>query len=755
MVQLRVWLVSSLTTLLLCTKSVRADGTGLIGYGKTLYNPPCSFACRSVIRKQTLSCTPSVPSENHGTAHNPVTTPPECFVQDIPFLKTMALCIDVYCALSDKPPANLLEDYWVSHLGTGTLGDYQYVPVMSYQDALAAARKDEDDATASNATTSMSESVPENLVPYRVSSPLAITTGGSDVLNETQLVSPVEWQLQYNYLSDFEVNEKGHSTMTLVVTIVAICLPILLSLLRFIPGIAASHGWSYMKSMLIYPPIFGRNHRKPVAGGIGLPNRGQSLYILLISFLNIILLIAPYSITQPQASYTSRAIQTVGSMGDRAGTMAMGNVVALFLFSSRNNFLLYLTDWSYSTYLLLHRWLGYWAVIQTVIHSAMLWGHYVKAGTYADEILRLYWIWGIVGTVAVCCIIPFSLPQIRHKFYEFFIVSHIALSLLFLIGYYYHIWYVYEYNWGYEIWMFMPAGIWALEHLVRIGRMIFQGSRTAIVTVIPDVDGEYIRIDIEGKALNTGVAYLCFPTLSWRFWETHPFSVSGLSSNVQQEHLHPSETEDANSSPGLDANHEKRPVEHTTTPAAICDASSGRHTSITTFFARTRGGVTKALTTRASGSDSKQVRLRVVIDGPYNHSGQVYSQLAQCGSMLCIAGGVGITACLPLLRQSKTKYTKLFWSSRKSGLVNNLTPTLNAFPSNVKVEILVGQRFNLDSIISQELIDHDGTGSKGLLAIVVSGPPGLADDVRVKVTQLAKSGERTHAYVLIDEAFSW
>lgn len=214
MVQLSVWLVSSLTTLLLYTTGVRADGTGLIGYGKTLYNPPCSFACRSVIRKQTLSCTPSDTTENHGTAHNPVTTPPKCFVQDVSFLKTMALCINVYCTLSDNPPTDLLEDYWVSHLGTGTLGDNQYVPVMSYQDALAAARKDENDARAGNATTPMSAPVPEGLVPYKVSSPLAITTGGSGILNTTRLVSPVQWQLQYNYLSDFEVNEKGHSTMT-------------------------------------------------------------------------------------------------------------------------------------------------------------------------------------------------------------------------------------------------------------------------------------------------------------------------------------------------------------------------------------------------------------------------------------------------------------------------------------------------------------------------------------------------------------
>ncbi|CAO2658290.1 Nn.00g060130.m01.CDS01 [Neocucurbitaria sp. VM-36] len=754
MVQPRVWLLSSLTTLQLYTTSVRADGTGLIGYGKTLYNPTCTFACRSVIRKQTLACTPSSSQENHGTAHNPISTPPVCFVQDLTFLKTMALCINIYCTLSDKPTDTLIEDYWASHLGTGTLGDYQYVPILSYKDALAAARQDEDNAEASNATSSTPASVPKGLVPYNVSSPLATTTGGSGALNSTRLVSPVQWQLQYNYLSDFEINEKGHTTVTITIVIVAIFLPILLSLLRFVPGATVSHGWSYFKSILIYPATFGSSHRKPVAGGM-VPTRGQGFYILLISLLNIILLVAPYTIKQPQASFTTRGKQLLSIVGNRAGTMAMGNVVALFLFSSRNSVLLYLTDWSYSTYLLLHRWLGYWAVLHTVIHSAMLWSYYIKAGTYSAEVWRLYWIWGIVGTVAMCALLPFSLLKIRQKFYEFFIVSHVALSLLFLIGYHYHIWYVYSYSWGYEIWMFVAAGIWALERLIRICRMAFQGSSTAVVTVIPAVDSEYIRIDVEGKHLKAGVAYLCFPTLSWRFWETHPFSVSGFVLDPQHGLMQPFQSNlGPDSSPRPKAFVEKGATVQAAASTVSSDARTQGCQASTMFFARTRSGVTKALTDRASRADSKSVRLRVLIDGPYNHSGHVHSQLAQCSDILCIAGGVGITACLDLLRHSDMKDTKLFWSSRKPGLVSVLTPTLNAFASNVRVETLVGQRFDLDSIIHQELVSNSST-SKGQLAVVVSGPPGLADDVRLKVTQIAKGPRQSRAYVLVDEAFSW
>jgi hypothetical protein len=542
----------------------------------------------------------------------------------------------------------------------------------------------------------------------------------------------------------------------ITVATVAISLPVLLSSLRFFPGASRSHAVSYLKSLIIHPATFGRHHRAPVAGAI-VPTRGQTLYIAFISFLNIILLLAPYTITQPQASFTSLSKQTLSIVGNRAGVMAMGNVVALFVFASRNSPLLFLTDWSYGTYLLLHRWLGYWAVMHTVIHSCMLWSYYVKAGTYAAEFARLYWTWGIVGTVAACALIPFSLATVRRKFYEFFVIAHVALSLLFLVGYYYHIWYVYTYNWGYEIWMFVAAGIWALERLIRVARMAVQGSCTAVITVVPNTDGEYLRIVVERKDLEPGVAFLCFPTLRWQFWETHPFSVSGAiegdgcsSQNIAQVQS----SSRSRSSSGPDGIREKRPMEHTTAAISTDDAERLTQHHNAVFFARARTGVTKALAAKVAASEGYSIRLRVLIDGPYDHSGRIDQQLARCDSILCIAGGVGITAFLPILKQNNTKECKLCWSSRKSGLVAEVDHTLRTLPSNVKVETLVGRRLDLDSILSENMVEHHGT-TKGPLAIIVSGPPGLADDVRSKVTQIARHSRWSRAYILVDEAFSW
>ncbi|KAK1981819.1 ferric reductase like transmembrane component-domain-containing protein [Colletotrichum cereale] len=779
---------SALAVALYAAIGVQGDGTGLIGWGKTLYDPTCSFACRNVIRKQPLACTTPVDSTaNHGTTHNPVSTPPDCFVNNHAFLLTMALCIDTYCPLSEKPSITKVEDYWASHLGTGTLGNYKYVPAMPYQEALAAAREEESKAAqntnlSSAASTGQkhasdtrqaavrltarqhSHSDPldgsDGLVLHDVSSPLPMAAGGSKkLLNVTSFISPTQWQLQWNYMHDFEVNEAGHSTVTIVITIVAVFLPVALSLFRFIPGLTRSYFWSYWQSKLIYPASLGRRHREPVANLGNIPTRGQALYIFVISFLNVILWLAPYTIHQPQASFTSLKMQSISIIGNRAGVMAMGNFVALFLFAARNNVLLYVTDWSYSTYLLLHRWLAYWAVFHTIIHSFMLLANYALQGTYQDELARKYWIWGIVGTVAVSAILPFSLLWVRQRFYEFFLTTHIILSLLFIIGYYYHIWYVYEYNWGYEIWIFVAGGIWGADRVLRLAYTFWQGLRWAKITAVDGVNGEYIRIEVEGKRFNSGVVYLGFPTLTWRFWETHPFSVAypgtyaaGTAQTYTRQSAALGSSQD-NMSPATHPVAESDPEKTTTVRRDSGDGAGSAplnpNPNTTVFYSRTRGGITSALAVKLS---SPTARVRVLLEGPYHHSGHLSPQLAQCPDTLCIAGGIGITACLPFLRRASPAGTaKLFWSSRHAGLVAALTPAIEGLPVGVQVQTVVGQRMKIEAIVAEELV----AGAGAPLAIVVCGPPGMADVVRAKIVEMATTEVNSRPYVLVDEAFSW
>jgi len=73
---------------------------------------------------------------NHSTSYQPVATPPECFTTDTAFLRTIPLYIDTYCTLTNKPAPTMIEDWWASHLGTITVGDFSWIPALSFHEAL-------------------------------------------------------------------------------------------------------------------------------------------------------------------------------------------------------------------------------------------------------------------------------------------------------------------------------------------------------------------------------------------------------------------------------------------------------------------------------------------------------------------------------------------------------------------------------------------------------------------------------------------
>lgn len=757
---------------------VQADGIGLIGWGKDMYRPACAAACRNIVKSCRLLCTPTYSSVNHGTSHSPVVTPPDCFTSDPAFLRTVAVCIDNYCPGSDAPASAVVADFWASHLGTGTVGDYTWVPVLSYDKALAAGRADEHRAAAAggNATAQTGgESGHGHMRRHGASAEAAPPPGTPDVrsalpaiaagqpLNMTSFIVPRDWQLQYNGYLDFEQNEVGHSTYTITVVLVALFLPVALSMLRFLPGFATGALWMRLRAALVYPALGGRRHREPVAAGAVVPTRGQALYIFVLSFLNVVFLLAPYTIRQPQTTFASRARQETSIIGNRAGSMAMGNAVALTVFAARHSPLFWLADWSYGTYMLLHRWLGYWTIAHTVLHSVLLLAYYVTWGDYEAELAREYWVWGIVGTVAVVAIVPTSLPVVRRKVYEFFVASHVLLSLLFIIGYYYHIWYCYEYRWGYEIWAYIMGTIWGAERLARLARLVrpaLAGARTATVTIVPGTDDEYVRIEVEGIHVADGVVYLGFPSLSWRVWESHPFSVAFAGRHDEESLQVAGETAEPlrgdEEKEGTEGG-EKSAAAMVISPAAAATSPDTTSSSgaVTTFFARTRTGMTKQLAARAATGGRPGARIGVLVEGPYRRHAGLAGEMARCTRVVCVAGGVGVTACLPYLAQHGER-ARLYWSARHAGLTKALEPVLAASPA-VVVEVRVGARLDVDALVAGEFAAArtQGPEERGPVGFVVCGPAGMADDVRGALLRWSRTAVAETPFVLDDEAFAW
>lgn len=186
-----------------------------------------------------------------------------------------------------------------------------------------------------------------------------------------------------------------------------------------------------------------------------------------------------------------------------------------------------MTDWTHSTFMLLHRWVARLFMLHVVIHSI------IGLQVYAHYAQTSWWAWGVVATIATVILTLASGLYVRQKNYELFLITHIVLAVFILVGSWYHLiqWYagmgmVIPNTSGYEVWLYIAFCVWFFDRFIRVGRIIKNGARRSKVTEL----GEgYVRIDVPGVRWGPELGkhvYLHLPTLrQFRPWENHPFSV--------------------------------------------------------------------------------------------------------------------------------------------------------------------------------------------------------------------------------------
>ena len=110
------------------------------------------------------------------------------------------------------------------------------------------------------------------------------------------------------------------------------------------------------KPYVVYAPIIGTYHVRPLPIFLGtVPTFGQSLYITLFIILNIVLTAVGYEAVVPHAWFADAYQEIMAYVMWRTGTLGFAILPLVILFSGRNNILLWLSNWSHSTFLLLHR----------------------------------------------------------------------------------------------------------------------------------------------------------------------------------------------------------------------------------------------------------------------------------------------------------------------------------------------------------------------------------------------------------------
>lgn len=186
-------------------------------------------------------------------------------------------------------------------------------------------------------------------------------------------------------------------TSSLTLFLVGVGIPILLTALSYLPYAASLSHW--LKVRYIYPTLASR-HIQPMHRVFHIPTLGQSIFLAFFVIMTVVFTAVEYGSVSPNTWFTSTYFETMSYVANRTGALSIALMPLTILLAGRNNILLWLSNWSHSTYLLIHRWVARLCLLQLVLHSILELVARVQNGSYPTELPKLYWVWGCVGTVA-------------------------------------------------------------------------------------------------------------------------------------------------------------------------------------------------------------------------------------------------------------------------------------------------------------------------------------------------------------------
>lgn len=534
-------------------------------------------------------------------------------------------------------------------------------------------------------------------------------------------------------------------------------------------SIESSRLWASVKKHVLYAPLGRKRHNREIqlssAVNVGtVPSRFQTILITLyIASQVAYCAYLDYNVNVKAA--------LVAELRGRSGTLAVLNMVPLFLLAARNNPLIPLLRISFDTYNLIHRWLGRIIVIESVVHTVAWAVNACDEQNVQHMLQRLrdtpFFTWGLVGTVSMVFLCLHSPSPLRHAFYETFLHLHRLAALAALIGVYVHL----------DIdslpqrpWLKAIFCIWPLEHSFRLLRLLYLniGKHTTKLEV-KALAGEACCVTFElprRVSMPPGChVYAYIPCVSW--WMSHPFSVAWAedNNNAAETIPHPPK--------GLDL--EKQNF------STYMEEEMQRHftTSVSLIIAA-RQGATRRLYDKAMASPDGTFQATGFVEGPYLTGDPTF--LSSYGTAVLFAAGAGITHHLLHIKEllvlassdsAATHQIHLIWSVRTTAHLTWAKDFMNQIlqlPNRreiLKIRLFVSKPSVNDRLISSPsetvtmipgrchpgiILDEILPGRVGATAVSVCGPGSFADEVR------AATRERTGRGMVVDfveEAFSW
>ncbi|KIH92474.1 hypothetical protein SPBR_02360 [Sporothrix brasiliensis 5110] len=677
-------------------------GTGIIGYGISFWQDLCCQACADSLSALYLNCTTFSDGDMGGDGMDMGgddmggmlmgTTSDACRASNTPWLQTMAYCIQSNCDAHGYVGADKQAACFVAHaLGGDAAGP-------SYQDSLPA------------------------------TAPTAELDAAAVWLNATSLVNADLYASTYGSEGNFAESEYYHTKYAMVVYLTTIGIIVACGLFAQLRGalpaferrLQVSRVWSALQQHVGLPALLGRasRHHEPSFGGFGyVPSRALSLFIGVYLVLNIVLCCVSFSTFAPNTFWNSPQFNLCEFVGNRTGTLSLVNLSMAVLFAGRNNLLLALTGWSQSTFLALHRWAARVAAVQAVVHSivytyAYYTPGYAGASAYAAEVAMPFYWWGIVGTIAFCLAASLAVLPLRTRWYEIFLVVHIALAILVLVGCWYHLVPHFGYIYGYQTWLYITFAFWAFDRAVRVGRILYysrlymgrlrpqqhQHQQRATVEAVPG-SANLVHVTVYPRTWHYGPgqhAFLYFPSLGWgKGWESHPFSVAawndsdtrppGQSQSLRRDHgqrradaacgAAADPTRGSSSSDGAGVDEITEVPDKAAVPSLVATTPDEKEASVQVqslphhhhrhyqgqsaatarpsveFLIRTRDGMTAWLRDHAATGLGRAIDLPLYTEGPYAGHRATLQPLKAADTVLCVVGGIGITHALGILQE--------------------------------------------------------------------------------------------------------
>ncbi|KAI0144621.1 ferric reductase like transmembrane component-domain-containing protein [Xylariaceae sp. FL1272] len=740
---------------------------GIVGFGIELWPDLCCASCADSLSALYLSCTTFPNStttdsdmddmddmgmDDMGMDEMPETSD-DCRASNTPWLQSMAYCIQQNCKT----------------------------------DGLSASRQAKcfkDEAAMGAETPTFEDSLPET-------APTVELASDALWLNKTSLVNSELYSSTYWTYSEFKKSENMHSqyNIILIVLVLGFCLAcgIVNQLTAAVPQIrkSAQSSWVYSKlqQYLLLPALVGSRHLRPMSFGY-VPGRMLSIFITIYIILNVVFSSLQFSSRQPNIWFLSMGFEMCEYVGNRTGNLSLVNTAITILFAGRNNLLIGLTGWSQNTFLTLHRWSARVATVQAIVHSIIYTMAYWEPGyegakKYAEQVAMPFYWWGIIATIAYALAASFSVLPIRMTYYDTFLILHIGLAILALVGCWYHIVPHFGFTYGYQTWLYIAFAFWSadrLARLVRLGYYNLRGSSSAIVKAVPGCDVFEVTV---------------FPSVSWgfgpgqhsflytphigagKFWESHPFSIARwtragtpVKADARAESL--SDSNEKGAAVGV------TPLSSASSPSSSLQ-QQGR--ASVQFLLRGKGGMTSALRNHMSWySYGESMAVSVLNEGPYGGHRTTLQPFQLADTVLCIIGGIGITHALGFVQEfvsakrgikSRTMGNVqrfiLAWSAREAALIEYVKQEYLADCEGIELLFYcTGDDSESDKVEDMIAVKEGRMDIKSVMrsslepshkaVVLVCGPGSMADETRQEVVHCVRDGYKVD---LVQEAFAW